>query len=171
LVFFDGVDANNLQHFFRGHAKAIRTLCELGADVNTISKEGSTPVWAAAYKGHVEAIRGLGMLGADVNTPSKEGVSPVFAAAANGHEKAVKLLRKLGADLNAKPSAALGTPLVQALLKGYVAVAEKLIKYTSQCACCQKQASVTVKLLACSRCKKTYYCSAVCQKQDWKQHK
>jgi hypothetical protein len=45
------------------------------------------------------------------------------------------------------------------------------MKYTSQCACCEKKAAADVQLLACSRCLKTYYCSAVCQKQDWNQHK
>jgi ankyrin repeat protein len=125
---------------------------------------------AAAYYGHVEAIRALCELGADINAAHKDGVTPVFGAAARGHEKAVKLLRKLGADMN-KESVEYGTPLDQAVQQGHYTVAEKLIRYTSQCACCQKQATATVKLLACSRCKKTFYCSSQCQKQDWKQHK
>jgi hypothetical protein len=54
---------------------------------------------------------------------------------------------------------------------GHDAVAEILIKYTACCACCQKRDTAHVKLSACSRCLKTYYCSAACQKQDWKQHK
>jgi ankyrin repeat protein len=123
---------------------------------------------AAAQQGHIEAIRALCELGADINTPSKAGVTPVCVAAAEGHEKVVKLLRKLGADLNEKSK--YGTPLDQAWLGGHDAVAEKLTRYT-QCACCQLQATATVKLFACSRCMKTYYSSAACQTQDWKQHK
>jgi hypothetical protein len=81
----------------------------------------------------------------------------------------VKLLRKHGAKIDVV--SAVGSPAELASKMGHDAVAEKLTRYTSQCACCQKQATVTVKLSACSRCKKTYYCSAACQKQDWKQHK
>jgi ankyrin repeat protein len=105
-------------------------------------------------------IRALSELGADINTPSKDGATPVCIAAQFGHDKAVKLLRKLGVDMNE------GIPLIQAMLVGHTAVAAKLVRYTLQCACCQKKATATVKLLACSRCKKTFYCSAACQKQD-----
>jgi hypothetical protein len=117
----------------------------------------------------VEAIRTLCELGADINTPKNNGITPVCVAAHFGHEKVVKLLRKLGADMNEESK--YGTPLDQAQLRGHAAVAEKLIRYTSQCACCQKKASATVQLLACSRCRKTYDCSVACQKQDWKKNK
>jgi hypothetical protein len=152
-----------------GHVEAILTLCELGADVNTLSKGGITPVYAAALQDHVEAIRVLCELGADINTPDNEGMTPLHAAAAQGHEKVVKLLRKLGANMTEESD--FGTPVEVAQEGGHAAMAEKLTKYTSQCACCVKQATATVKLLACSRCMKTYYCTAACQKEDWKQRK
>jgi hypothetical protein len=81
----------------------------------------------------------------------------------------VKLLRKLGAKMDVVASS-LGTPAELANRAGHPAVAEKLTRYTSQCACCQKQGT-GVKLLACSRCRKTFYCSVACQKQEWTQHK
>jgi hypothetical protein len=90
-------------------------------------------------------------------------------AGGNGHEKVVKLLRKHGADMSG--TSAFGTPVELARAAGHDAAAEKLTRYTLQCACCQKQGAAGVKLLACSRCMKTYYCSAACQKHDWKQHK
>jgi ankyrin repeat protein len=152
-----------------GHAKAIRVLCELGAAINTPAHDGGTPVHAAAQEGHVEAIRTLCELGADINARDKDGRTPVMMTAAEGHEKVVKLLRKLGADMNKEST--FGTPEEIARGQGHTAMAEKLVKYTSQCQFCQKKASVTVKLSACSRCLKTYYCSAACQKQDWKLHK
>jgi ankyrin repeat protein len=94
----------------------------------------------------------------------------LHAAAYNGHDKAVKLLRKLGANMNVK-SAACGIAVEVAQDSGHDAVAETLVRYTSQCARCQKKATATVKLPACSQCRKTYYCSTACQKQNWKQHK
>jgi hypothetical protein len=93
----------------------------------------------------------------------------VLAAAYQGHQKVVKLLRKLGANMN--EGSGFGTPVDAAGATGEHAMAEKLIRYNSQCACCAKQATATVKLSACSICLKTYYCSAACQKQDRKQHK
>jgi ankyrin repeat protein len=118
----------------------------------------------------VECVRLLHELGADVNTYNEEGTAPVHIAAMKDFVKVLKLPHKLGADMNA-PSPE-GTPLDIAQSWGHAAVAEKLTKNTSQCACCQQQqASATVKLSACSRCLKTYYCSAACQKQDWKKHK
>jgi hypothetical protein len=53
---------------------------------------------------------------------------------------------------------------------GHAAVAEKLFQYNSQCNCCEKKGT-NVKLNACSQCRSVFYCSAACQKQDWKQHK
>ena len=73
-----------------GHVEAIRLLCELGADVNTPTNKGVTPVHAAAQQGHidvvavnghVEAIRALCKLGADFSTPNKDGITPVSMAA------------------------------------------------------------------------------------------
>jgi ankyrin repeat protein len=53
------------------HVEAIRTLCELGADVHTPDDNGITPVHVAADCGHAKAIRTLCELGADVNTPAR----------------------------------------------------------------------------------------------------
>jgi hypothetical protein len=154
----------------QGHDAAIRALCELGADVNTPDTPDVTPVSAAAHKGHVKAIRLLCELGADINTSKNDGISPLLVAAKNGHQKVVKLFRKLGENMNEESIHGM-TPLCLAQAFGHPEVAAKLTKYTACCACCQKQGTADVKLLACSRCLKTYYCSAECSKQDWKQHK
>jgi hypothetical protein len=69
-----------------------------------------------------------------------------------------------------KKSAVFGTPLDQAQEEEHDAVAEKLTRCTSQCACCGKNGA-DVHLNACSRCRKTFYCSAQSQKRDWKKHK
>jgi hypothetical protein len=127
-------------------------------------------VFEAAGCGHVAAIRTLHELGADINTPNNHGCTPLLAAASKGHQKVVKLLRKLGADMNEESIVGSAVDVAQAF--GHDAVAEKLSKYTACCACCQKKkGTADVKLLACSRCLKTYYCSSQCQKQDWKLHK
>ena len=70
------------------------------------------------------------------NTPDKNGFTLAHAAAHSGHEKAVKLLRKLQSDF--------GTPIELARQRGQTEVAEKPIKYTSQCARCEKKATAIV---------------------------
>jgi hypothetical protein len=120
------------------HVEAVRALYERGADVNAAIVDGCTPVHAAAQEGHVEAIRTLCELGTNVNTRDKHGYTPVFAMDYHGQEKVVKLLRKLGADINEVSK--YGTPLDQAQLGGHTGVAEKLIRYTSQCQCCLQEA-------------------------------
>ena len=38
--------------------------------------------------------------------------------------------------------------------------------------CCNKQCDVRrTKLSTCNQCQKSFYCSKICQKQDWKEHK
>ena len=40
------------------------------------------------------------------------------------------------------------------------------------CSTCKKSESeVGTTLLTCSRCKRVYYCSKTCQKNDWKRHR
>jgi ankyrin repeat protein len=131
-----------------GHVEAIRALCELGADVNTPAHDVSTPVWIAACNG--QTMRTLCELGADINTPDHDGgCTPVLAAAGNGHKKDVKLLHKLGTNINEESNC--GTPIELAQQEGHPEVAEKLIKYTSQCQCCGKKATASGKLSACNK--------------------
>ena len=151
-----------------GHINAIRTLYKLGANVNTPDNKGFTPVYAAASKGHVDAVRTLCELGADVNTPNNKGCTPVHAAATEGHEKVVTLLRKFGAKMDEQSD--FGTAADAAAKMGHTVIQAKLAKYNSCCANCV-EAGTNVNLSLCSRCNSTYYCSAACQKQDWKKHK
>ena len=122
----------------------------------------------AAHKGHVEVIKVLASLGANIDSLRADGSTPLHVAAAKGHKNVVKLLRKLGAVIDADSE--FGTPADVALEYGNIAVAEKLTKYNSCCAKCGR-GGVKVKLSKCGKCQKIYYCSSVCQQEDWPQHK
>ncbi|KAF8535830.1 hypothetical protein BDD12DRAFT_796758 [Trichophaea hybrida] len=45
------------------------------------------------------------------------------------------------------------------------------MKRTNRCFGCRKEEEDGAKLMTCSRCKVVRYCSATCQKADWKKHK
>jgi hypothetical protein len=104
-----------------------------------------------------------------MSTPDQKGYTPVHIAAARGRQQVVQLLRKLGAKMDVVASS-LGSPAELASRAGHPAVAKKLLMYTSRCEFCQAVWK-DVQLFACSRCKKTFYCSVACQKQEWTQHK
>lgn len=43
--------------------------------------------------------------------------------------------------------------------------------HLKKCSACSQEENPSTKLLRCGGCKTTYYCSAPCQKTDWKNHK
>jgi len=50
----------------------VRALLQHGANVNTVNKEGFTPLFIAGRKGHSEVLRELQNHGASVNTVKKK---------------------------------------------------------------------------------------------------
>jgi hypothetical protein len=85
-------------------------------------------------------------------------------------QQARRALSELGADLNI-PDKYGQTPVWMATAGGNVEAIRILFELGADISIPNKKATATVKLSASSRCKTTYYCSAACQKQDWKQHK
>ena len=54
-----------------------KALCELGADVNRATKDGWTPIMAAAQNGHLDVVRAMHALGADIkNTNARVSRNP-----------------------------------------------------------------------------------------------
>ena len=54
-----------------GRNEVIKTLHQLGADLNLADHNGDTPVIVAASSGHVESVRILHAFGADIEKPNK----------------------------------------------------------------------------------------------------
>jgi hypothetical protein len=69
-----------------------QTLHSLGADVDALANDRTTPVYAAAQNGHVRVVRIQRSLGADMNVPANDGTASVRVAALLGHEAVVRLL-------------------------------------------------------------------------------
>jgi len=98
----------------------------IGADVNTKTPEGSTPLHLAADEGHKDVGKVLIAKGADLNAKNAIGSTPLNNATQNGHKDMAELLIAKGADVNAK-DAVDSTPLKSAVQNGHKDIAELLI--------------------------------------------
>jgi ankyrin repeat protein len=80
----------------------VKLLLEKGADPESRSGDGETPLlWAAEY-GREAVVKLLLKKGADPESESIDGQTPLWRAAENQHEAVVKLLLEKGADPESK---------------------------------------------------------------------
>jgi ankyrin repeat protein len=109
---------------YRGHQDVVRTLVDLGAEldvfsaaalgslaalgealhqpgaVNAFAYDGWTPLHLAAFFGQLDAVRILLERGADLGAVSRNSMTntPLHAATAGRHERIARLLLEHGAD-------------------------------------------------------------------------
>ncbi|KAL6712856.1 hypothetical protein ACLMJK_009568 [Lecanora helva] len=76
-------------------------LLEHGADPNTLTSEGLSPLGRAAHAGNCEHISYLLRFGALIEQREPNGWTPLLAAVCNRQFQAVELLLQKGADVNA----------------------------------------------------------------------
>jgi ankyrin repeat protein len=83
-----------------GRGNLVRVLLDKhNADVNTVDKDGGTPLSLAAAAGHLQLI--VVLLDKEANTKSRnnKGRTPLLVAARAGNVRTVKLLLEHGADI------------------------------------------------------------------------
>jgi ankyrin repeat protein len=86
-----------------GNVVVVRCLIEeLGAQVDRVGEDGSSPVYIAAQEGMLDVVICLVKeFGADAKQPNKFGITPMCVAALHGHQDVVRVqVRDFGADLN-----------------------------------------------------------------------
>lgn len=66
---------------FSGNAESITSQLEQGADINAVSRKGTTPLHLAAAKGKKDAAAVLVAAGAILNVASATGETPLHLAA------------------------------------------------------------------------------------------
>jgi len=105
----------------------VKTLLDLGIDVNSQSEEGWTPLLEGVRdKAHLNMVKTLLDVGADVNARCTckgyggGGFTPLLLATKNGYEDIARLLIARGADVNAKTDWGKKTPLLY-MVDGYSA--------------------------------------------------
>lgn len=90
----------------------VKLLISMGANVDSLSDEGATPLFEAAANGNLEMIRLLLDSGAKPNARSAFGDTALFRAIGYDKIDAAKLLLSRGADPNIRSQD--GTPLMVA---------------------------------------------------------
>ena len=76
----------------------VKELMKLPLDVNSLDRNGYTPLLYAIDRDHVKVTKELLKAGANANVLSKEGVSPLISAVTRGKQDMVAELLKAGAD-------------------------------------------------------------------------
>jgi YVTN family beta-propeller protein len=83
----------------QGNLAETKRLITNGARVNTLPKDGGSPVSTAAYHGHLEILKHLFDVGARANFENGDGNTPLHVAAFAGNMDIVKLLLRKGASI------------------------------------------------------------------------
>ena len=91
----DATDDSNM-------TEIVALLLKYGADVNSTTQSGETPLYYAAVEGHFAIAKLLIQNKADINYKDQEGFTPLHIAAYCGQSKIVELLLKFGARKDLK---------------------------------------------------------------------
>lgn len=82
-----------------GHRKITSMLLQQGADKDTVSSEGTTPLITAANHGRLDAVKTLLAVGADLNKGStQDGCTALHVAVLHGYDTVVSTLLERGVD-------------------------------------------------------------------------
>jgi ankyrin repeat protein len=109
-----------------GHADVVDLLIAKGANVDTASKSGFTPLVFASLKDSVPTVERLLKAGANPNYALPDGTQVLAVAASNGSASAALALLDGGADPNVKDKAG-NTPLHVAAQTGALDLVKKLL--------------------------------------------
>jgi len=118
---------NLLKAVDRHDASEARRLVDSGINVNTVGKDGATPLIWMLGRQNLPAVKLLLELGADPNQYVPNGIGPpVWVSAAGGRKEALKLLLDHGGD----PNLVYGTssPLMKAISYSHLDCAELLLQ-------------------------------------------
>jgi uncharacterized protein len=113
----------------RNDPAAVSSLLARGADVNTPTRYGVTPLGLAALNGSTEILRKLLDLGADLNGATPGGETALMTAARVGRVDAVKLLLDRGAKVDAQTSPRQQTALMWAVTENHPDVVKLLVAH------------------------------------------
>ena len=109
-----------------GHLKIVKYLVEHGANVNTMNREGQTPLNSAARWGNIDIVKYLISKGADVNL--KKSFTALMNAAENAQYAIVKYLVEHGANVNLQDEIG-ETALIKASSRNFFEIVKYLVEH------------------------------------------
>jgi len=146
------------------HAKVIATLIDHGVHPDQRTPNGETALMAAAYRGHAPCVAILVMKGADAHTTASsgpwEGRDCFWIAKTSVEQKVMKqeelevVLAALRLERGAAPPPPAPAPAPAPVVEP---------PKEANCAYCGDAAT-----RRCSRCKKVWYCSVLCQQEHYR---
>ena len=114
-----------------GNDELIKTLLELGTNINHTNSEGNTPLIFASDSGHTSTVKVLLEAGANINSTSLIGETPLSWASCRGHISTVYALLEARADVNLADTEG-RTPLYWAVQTGSTEMVEALLHHKAK---------------------------------------
>ena len=110
-----------------GLFEIVKTLCDMGADVNAIGGNFETALIAASFKDYIEIVNLLLEKGAQVDFEGSYGTA-LRVASCEGNPEIVRLLLDSGADVNVD-DCDFDTALSQAIPSGHIEIVRLLLEH------------------------------------------
>ena len=129
ISFSQNIDDELLTAAYENNEKAIFDLLRCGADPNTATDDGTTPLMYAVQNGNYLICKKLISSGADVNYSSTNRVPPLLNAVMNSDTGIVLLLLENGADPNAIHLAEKKSALLFSIKRNNFFLTEALLQY------------------------------------------
>ncbi|XP_044289293.1 ankyrin repeat and SAM domain-containing protein 3 isoform X2 [Varanus komodoensis] len=112
-----------------GHDTIVHMLLEAGANVNTPTPEGQTPLMLAASCGNESVASFLLQRGALLEMKDMHGWTALFHCTSAGHQQMVKFLLDSGANANCREPLCGYTPLMEAAASGHEIIVQYLLNH------------------------------------------
>lgn len=124
----DDIDFNLLIAAYRGYDSEVLRLLNKGANINTQTDEGITPLMYAVSGGYLKIVKILTLNGANVHLKDWNGTSPIISASKSGFTEIAEELIRAGASPNDKDKHGI-TPLIYASAYNYYVLSDMLLYY------------------------------------------
>ena len=112
---------------YNGEENVVRTLVELGANIEGKDKYYGTPLYVAILNDKENVVRTLVELGANIEGKNEYGNTPLYVAISNDKENVVRTLVELGANIESRDKYG-NTPLHVAILNDKENVVRTLVE-------------------------------------------